>query len=184
MDGEYPFCIFIDIGGGTKHNKFYKVLNNMECLDLKMGAIKNCIDIGIKSMAITAIIARGLNEEVIPEMLEMADRTPEIQSIHFRNVSKMGTWGPFDTQEPYSIEELKDMVKKYIPDLESCKPTPGFVAPEGEECHGCCHRFIHNHVSIELIDFASEISSKCWKRGTDYNIDHVMTYFEKVRQDG
>ncbi len=183
MGGEYPFCVFIDIGGGTSHNRFYKVLNNMNCLEHKMNAIQNCIKIGIKSMALTAIIARDFNEEVIPELLKLANNHDEIQTIHFRNVSKMGTWGLFE-EEPYTIEELKDLIRPHIPELNYLPKMPGYTAPPGKQCYDCCYRFVYNNMSIDLIDFASEDAAKCWKRGTDYNVNHVMTYFERVRQDG
>ena len=184
MGGDYPFSVCFDLSGGTKHNKFYKKLNNMNCLEHKLKSLRYALEMGMTSIAITAIIIRDYNEEVIPELLELSDKHPEIVVVNFRNFAKSGKWAGIEN-EPYTIKELKELIRPYYPNLENLKKPSRWIPTGDQKCFGCCHRFIANRTRISLIDFASETSAKCWKRGYLSNDSFEITnFFERIILEG
>jgi len=184
MGGDYPFSVSFDLSGGTTHNRFYKKLNDMNCLEHKLKALNNAIEMGMTSIAITAIIIRDFNEEVIPQLLELSNKHPEIVVVNFRNYAKSGTWSDF-SNEPYSIKEMKELLRPYYPEIDNYRTPSRWVPSKGQKCYGCCYRFNENRTRISLIDFASENSSKCWKRGYLSNNSFELTnFFERIVNEG
>jgi uncharacterized radical SAM superfamily Fe-S cluster-containing enzyme len=186
MGSEFPFSIVIDLGGGTKHNRFYKKLNNMECLEQKLLSLKNVIDIGISSIAVCATIIRNFNEEVIEEILELGNKHKEICVINFRNYTQCGKWEGFENK-PYSVLELKELIRPFYPNMKKYHPPKRWLPNEDQTCYGCCYRFndTDNMQRISLIDFGSETSAKCWKRGYLSNDSFELTnFFERIINEG
>jgi len=184
MGGDYPFSVCFDLSGGTIHNRFYKKLNNMNCLEHKLKGLNNAIEMGMTSIAITAIIIRDYNEEVIPQLLELADKYPQIVVVNFRNFAKSGKWADIDNK-PYSVKEMKELLKPYYPEIDNYETPKRWVPTGDQKCFGCCSRFIANRTRISLIDFASTVSSKCWKRGYLSNDSFEVTnFFERIIKEG
>ena len=182
--GDYPFIPFFDLSGGTKNNELYQKIHNRDFLEMRLRAIDNCISIGMNTIGICAIIIRGVNEEVIPHLLEYADNHPEIPAIHFRTMSDRGTWL---NNKPYTLEEIKDLLKQHIPNLDDKPKISGFEPDinKGQKCYGCCDRIIYKpSIGLNLVEFGSKRSAKCWKRGYVSDSDFtITTFFERIRNE-
>jgi hypothetical protein len=144
---------------------------------MKMNSIKNVIDAGIGSIGCNATIIRGLNESVIPELLDLMMTTEQIHTIHFRNMTKVGD---ILQNVPYSMEELKEVVHGYIPNMYSYPTIKNGVECQGHECFGCCYRFKIGHKQVCIIEFASPTSAKCWDRGWLDNDFKLHSYFGQM----
>jgi len=162
--GKNPFAIFIDISGGLSNDEVYEQIQGVRCAAMKSDALSKLFELGFERLAITAIIVRGLNEMVIPELLSLADRQPSIRAVHFRNMARVGRW--IDT-EPYGREELTDVVEGYLPDGGRYARVIERVPPTSDaKCRGCCHQLMTDgRTRIGIIEFASERAAKCWRRG-------------------
>ena len=162
--GPFPFASFIDVSGGLAHDDVYEQLQGARCADVKSRALRNLLDLGYDRLALTAIIVRGLNEHVIPELLSLAREHTGIRAVHFRNLARVGRF--LDT-EPYRSEELLALVKGHLPGggegLRMHQRTP----PEADQnCRDCCFRFVtEDGIHVGVIEFASERSVRCWYRG-------------------
>jgi MoaA/NifB/PqqE/SkfB family radical SAM enzyme len=165
-DGKYgpnPFAIFIDLSGGLSHDELYEQFHGERCAEMKISALNNLLDLGFERLAITAIIVRGLNEGVIPELLTLAAEQPAIRAVHFRSMARVGRW---IAGEPYGCAELTDLVKAHLPDGGRSVRAIERVPPTSEvRCRDCCHRFMAGQLQIGIIEFASERSARCWYRG-------------------
>ena len=156
-------CPGLSMDGGLTRNEVYQRLNNRDCLDIKLGALEGLARHGIRRVCLSAIIARDENEGVIGELLEAARRHPAtVRYIHFRSAAQMGRWLDI---EPYTLEELKALVRPHV------APTDFAPACVGEiNCNGgdgeCCYRFRPApRLQVSLIEFASERSGACPNRG-------------------
>ena len=162
---DVNFVAGLSMDGGTTNDGFYEVMNNRRCLDKKMQAMHNLHEYAIKRVALSAIVVRDYNEQVIGELIGLADRYPDcVRYIHFRSAAKTGRWAE---TEPYSQHELREAMAPHI--------DPQKLVQEGilqeihctpEEGGECCFRFRPNRrLQISLIEFASEKSQRCPKRG-------------------
>lgn len=179
--GDYPFCVFFDMSGGTRHSRFYKELSSEKNYEPKIKGLENCRKIGIRSLGATAIIMRDFNEEVIPDLIEYAIEN-NLAAVHFRTMGREGKW--LDT-EPYTLEELKGIVRQHLPDLDEYPRLRGYEPPEGKQCFDCCYRFTpRKGMSIHLLEFDSDNALGCWKRGYVNNDFTVIPFFERIRKFG
>lgn len=153
----------LSMDGGTQNNDFYLLLNNRPSLEQKMTALENLHRRGISRVCLSAIIMRGENERVIGELLELARRYQDVvRYIHFRSASMVGKW--VDTL-PYSLDELKDLARPYFGHsqfLPKCISEINCNRGDGE----CCYRFRPTpRLQVSLIEFATERSAQCPRRG-------------------
>lgn len=181
-NGDYPFIPFFDLSGGIKNDELYKEIHNIDLLDTRLQAFNNCVDIGMNTIGVCAIIIRGVNEEVIPQLINFASKHKEIPAIHFRTMMQVGA---YLNTKPYSLQELKKLVEYYVPELNNKPQIKGFDPPPGEECNDCCYRFVLNPgLGINLVEWGSERTTKCWFRGyvsdNDFTIQHM---FERLKKE-
>ena len=153
----------LSMDGGTRDNEFYLLLNNRASLDQKMTALENLHRRGIARVCLSAIIMRGENERVIGELYELAQRYQDVvRYIHFRSASMVGKWV---STLPYSLDELKDLARPHFGEaqfLPKCVNEINCNRGDGD----CCYRFRPTpRLQVSLIEFATERSAQCPKRG-------------------
>ncbi len=161
---DVTFSPGLSLDGGSSSEEFYEILNNKRCLSKKMKALDNLHKYGIGRVCLSAIITRGVNEVVIGELLELADRYSDVvRYIHFRSAAMVGRWA---NTQPYTAAELTELMRPYFT-AEQLQPkcvAEIFCTPE--EGGDCCYRFRPNpRLQISLIEFATEKSAHCPKRG-------------------
>lgn len=179
LNGSFAASITMD--GGYSDRDVYRMINGDDYLEKKLQGLENLSRFGIKRVALTAIVARDLNEQTIPELLELADRYKHmVRYIHFRTAAQTGR---FVDTIPYSLNELKVLVKPYFSDEEFAPRCINEIHCSPEEQRGCCYRFRpSNRLQISLIEFASERSVGCPKRGKLLDHSTVVPFFEHMLQ--
>ncbi len=178
---QYPVVASMTLDGGYSSRESYIAINGEDHLDAKLQALENLNRHGIKRVALTAIIARGINEQTVPELFELADKYKEIvRFIHFRTAARIGSF--IDT-EPYSLEELKSLVAPYFTADELQPRCIGEIHCPPIEGRGCCFRFRPTRrLQVSLIEFASDRSANCHKRGKlldDYKIAPLFAHMRR-----
>jgi len=178
-----PFGLGLSMDGGTEHAEAYRLITGKDCLQDKLKAFQALEANGHTRVSLTAIIVRGFNEDVIPQLLELAKRHPKtVGYLHFRNA---GRFGAFVDTEPYVMEELKAITARHF--------TPGEFAPAGvgevhcppESGRTCCYRFRPTRrLQISLIEFASVRSARCPKRGrVILGDERIYPLFHSIRSE-
>jgi molybdenum cofactor biosynthesis enzyme MoaA len=177
------FILGLSMDGGSNHADAYYQINNEHCLPWKMQALDTLDEHFRGRVEISAIIVRGLNEDVVPELLELAERYRRtVRYIHFRTAAKAGRWGE---TAPYTLEELKEIVQPYFTEEEfqpqclwetNCAP--------GEGCGGCYRFRPTPRLQISLIEFATQRAASCFKRGKLVDRKFlVQSFFENIRHN-
>ena len=179
-DLDARFILGLSLDGGASHDDVYFQINNERCLRWKMKALETLDQYFPGRVEISAIIVRGLNENVVPELLELADRHPRIvRYIHFRTAAKAGRWGE---TAPYTIEELKEIVRPHFT-AEQFQPQC-LWEPHCEPGQGCgaCYRFRpRTRLQISLIEFATPRAATCYKRGKLVDRQFIVqSFFENI----
>jgi len=181
---EVNFVAGLTLDGGYSSNDLYELLNNRRCLEQKMDALKNLQRFGIRRVCLSAIVIRDENEHVIGELIELADRYSDVvRYIHFRSAAQVGRWV---NTTPYTQQELKELVDPYFSEEQlkpncvreiHCTPAQGGT---------CCYRFRPTpRLQISLVEFATEKSSKCPKRGKLLDDGFlIQPFFENMMRSG
>jgi MoaA/NifB/PqqE/SkfB family radical SAM enzyme len=165
--------------GGTYQNRnTYKVMNGQDCYRAKIKAFRNFIKYGVGRIAVTAIIARGVNEFIVPQLIQLANRYPEIRYLHFRTAAAIGT---FLDKEPYTMDDLKEMVSaEYTPE-QMAPNCIGEISCSSDSGNTCCYRFRPTkRVQVSLIEFASEGAQNCTKRGKLLENYEIVPWFKEM----
>ena len=182
-DLDARFILGISLDGGATRDDVYSRINNEHSLRWKMKAL-DTLDRHFRGrVEISAIIVRGLNEDVVSELLALADCYPQtVRYIHFRTAAKTGRWGETD---PYTMEELKEIVRPYFT-REQFLPQCLWEThcDPGEGC-GACYRFRPTtRLQVSLVEFATRRAASCFKRGKLVDRQFlVQSFFENIRQN-
>jgi molybdenum cofactor biosynthesis enzyme MoaA len=180
LNRDARFILGISLDGGASRDDVYKQINNERCLHWKMKALETLDQNFPGRVEISAIIVRGLNEGVIPELLQLAERHRGIvRYIHFRTAAKAGRWGE---TAPYTLEELKELVRPHFSGAQfqpQCLWEP-HCAP-GQGC-GACYRFRPTpRLQVSLVEFATQRAASCHKRGKLVDRQFlVQSFFENI----
>jgi molybdenum cofactor biosynthesis enzyme MoaA len=159
-----PFTLTIPFDGGFHRAEAYEIINNdATLLEKKTEVFRRLIDARIKQLCIAAIIIRGVNESVIPELIDQANAYPHlIRYVHFRG---LGEGGRYLASKPYRVPELKSLVAPFFTSEALAHPPrlENHCPPKSNKT--CCFRFRpSNRLQVSLIEFSDE-SLKCGKRG-------------------
>jgi molybdenum cofactor biosynthesis enzyme MoaA len=182
-DLDASFILGLSLDGGTSRDDAYYRINNEHCLRWKMKALETLAQYFPGRVEISAIIVRGLNEYVVPELLELAGRHRRIvRYIHFRTAAKAGRWGETD---PYTLEELKEVVRPHFT-REQFRPQCLWEThcPPEQGC-GACYRFRPTaRLQISLVEFATPRAASCPQRGklVDRKF-RVQSFFENIMRN-
>jgi len=179
-DLDTRFILGLSLDGGASRDDVYYRINNEHCLRWKMEALETLDKYFPGRVELSAIIVRGLNEDVVPELLQLAHRYPRIvRYIHFRTAAKAGRWGE---TAPYTLEELKEIVRPHFTE-EQFQPQCLWeihCAP-GQGC-GACYRFRPTaRLQISVIEFATPRAATCLQRGKLVDREfRVQSFFENI----
>jgi molybdenum cofactor biosynthesis enzyme MoaA len=174
------FILGLSLDGGASRDDVYYQINNEHCLHWKMEALETLDKYFSGRVELSAIIVRGLNEDVVPELLQLAGRYHRIvRYIHFRSAAEVGRWAK---TAPYTLEELKEIVRPHFTE-EQFEPRCLWeinCAP-GQGC-GACYRFRPTaRLQISLIEFATLRAASCPKRGKLVDREfRVQSFFENI----
>lgn len=180
LNRDARFILGLSLDGGSSRDDVYQQINNERCLRWKMQALESLARHFQGRVEISAIIVRGLNEGVVPELLALADRYPKIvRYIHFRTAARAGRWGE---TAPYTLEELREIVRPHFTSDQfrpQCLWEPH--CDPGQGC-GACYRFRpSSRLQISLIEFATRRAASCHKRGKLVDRQFlVQSFFENV----
>lgn len=183
QEGGLPFGLGLSMDGGTEHAEAYRVIAGRDCLDDKLAAFNALVEYGHARVSLTAIIVRGFNEEVIPQLIELSRQHPKtVGYVHFRNAAKVGS---FVETEPYSIEELKELTAPYFTPEEFAPACIGEIHCPPESGRTCCYRFRPTRkLQISLVEFVSDRAAQCPKRGRMVlGDDRVYPLFHSIREE-
>ncbi len=158
------FSSGISMDGGYANRRAYEVINSGDYLQEKLNAFQALVDSGLTRICLSAIIVRGFNEDVIPQLVELALKNPKaVRYIHIRNAGNVGRW---EETEPYKIDDIKRMTRDLFTEEQfeqrcvaelHCSPTSG---------RDCCYRFRPTpRLQISLLEFFTKQASLCPKRG-------------------
>ena len=183
LNFDARFILWLSLDGWSSRNDVYQQINNEPCLGWKMKALETLDTHFPGRVEISAIIVRGLNEGVVPELLELAERHPRsVRYIHFRTAAKTGRWGETD---PYTLEELKEIVRPYatVDQFQpQCLWEPHCAPDQG--CGGCYRFRPTSRLQISLIEFASPRAAACPQRGKLVDRQFlVQSFFENIRHN-
>ena len=158
------FSSGISMDGGAANRQAYEVINGGDYLQAKLDAFHALVDSGLTRICLTAVIVRGLNEDVIPQLVELALKHPKtVRYIHIRNA---GNVGRFDETESYNIYDLKKMTSALFTEEKFKEGCVGEIHCPPESGRDCCYRFRPTpRLQISLLEFFSEKAAHCPKRG-------------------
>jgi len=166
----------VTLDGGIDHDDIYEALNGQRCAEKKMEGLHTLLTTK-HPVYISAIIVRGLNECVIPELLQLAAENRRIAYVHFRTTAKVGR---FIDVEPYTAADLAKMMEPHFTE-EQRRPYSRFEiwCPASEP--KCCIRFMPNpRLCVSLVEFMSPQSTLCPKRGRLVDNFMVEPCFESL----
>jgi molybdenum cofactor biosynthesis enzyme MoaA len=181
-DLDKRFILGLSLDGGASRDDVYYRINNEHCLRWKMEALETLDKHFPGRVELSAIIVRGLNEDVIPELLQLADRYRVVRYIHFRVAAKAGRWAE---TAPYTLEELKEIVRPRFTE-EQFQPRCLWEihCDPGQGCGGCYRFRPTSRLQISLIEFATPRVAACFQRG--HLVDRefrVQSFFEKIMRN-
>jgi molybdenum cofactor biosynthesis enzyme MoaA len=175
------FSMGLSMDGGYSNKHAYEVINGVDCLEQKLESLHSLVSYKLGRVCLTAIIVRGLNEDVIPQLIALADKyNTVVRYIHLRNAGKVGRW--LDTAS-YSISEMKELLRKYFSEDEFKPKCLRELHCSPESGNECCYRFRPtNRLQISLIEFNSGRSAKCPKRGRlAIGADKIQPLFDSMK---
>lgn len=171
------FSLGISMDGGYSNRAAYEHINGFDSLSKKMEAFHALVESGLGRVCLTAIILRGINEDVVPQLVSLAQKhTKAVRYIHFRNATKTGLW--LETK-PYTLEEMIALAKQHFRAEQFLPRCFKEVHCTPEEGRKCCYRFRPNkRLQISLIEFDSGPSLRCPKRGRILcGVDGIQPFF-------
>ena len=165
----------LSMDGGTTNTEIYQIMNNRDCLEQKLRAIENLRKFGIGRLALSAIIIRGENEQVMSELYDLAIKFNDVvRFIHYRSAAKLGRW--IETPS-YDLNGLKRVAQQVFTEQEMAPRCIGEINCNGGDGE-CCYRFRPTRtLQVSLIEFASPRSAMCPYRGKVLNNDFVIEPF-------
>lgn len=176
-DEGVAFSLGISMDGGYLNRNAYALINGQDCLTDKVRAFDALIDSGLGRVCLTAIILRGVNEDVIPQLISLAKKhSKAVRYIHLRSAGKSGLW---QETEPYTLEEIKVLVSGYFSQKQFLPQCFKELHCPPEEKRQCCYRFRpYNRLQVSLIEFDSQRSVCCPKRGRVLlGVDRIQPFF-------
>ncbi len=179
-DLDIPYCLGISLDGGHSRRDVYRAINNSDCLEWKMRALDTLEKHWSGRLCISAIIVRDLNEGVIPELLEIAERYRRI--VRYIHIRTAGRAGRYDETTPYALEELKELVCADFTDEQFSPRCVWEIHCPPETGCGGCYRFRPSHrLQISLIETITPRALTCHKRGKLIDREFVVqSMFENI----
>jgi len=163
-DSGANFSSGLSMDGGYSNSKAYEIINGGDYLQAKLEAFQALVDSSLTRVCLTAVIVRGLNEDVMPQLVELALKNPKtVRYIHIRNA---GNVGRFEQTKSYDIHDLKRMARNLFTEEQFKEGCVGELHCPPESGRDCCYRFRPTpRLQISLLEFFSKKAAHCPKRG-------------------
>lgn len=162
--------IGLSMNGGLDGN-LYKTISGSDIKDIVLVGLHNLIELKFRRICPMVSVIRGVNEQVISDILSLAEKYKSITDVHFRNVFQVGKL--LNEAQPYLIADLKKLVFRYVSPAK-------ITSPSGRTCCGGCIMFRPEGKSytIKLIEGVTDRVKDCWLRGKLLPENKIMPFWQ------
>lgn len=152
------------MNGGIRNNDVYELIEGARVAEDKMEALENIQEFGVQNFGISSIIMRDVNDDfVIGDFFKLYRKYPVITYFKFRTTSPLGK---HIKSKPYTTNEYLKLMEKFIPKEDIYAHPCNPMKRKGDECFNCCYNFRYEkNLTVGMVEFNSEPSRKCWRRG-------------------
>lgn len=175
--------VHMDMSGGLQE-KYYHIIHNENALPEKIKALDHISEVNLGRTTISAVLIRGLNEDVIPDLFQIADDYEKIvREVAFRSQGAIGRFvGPKDNP-PYTTNEWLKLMHHYgFHDRAADFANVIMAGYMHDNCEGrnCCHHFRKSpKLTASFLEF---LNDGCWLRGQLIEGEYAIEYmFESLR---
>lgn len=165
-------------GGFRVDHPAWKVIDNDPYVGpLKWEALHNMLDFKIRNIGLTAIILRGVNEDIIKPILNFAHKYERISHVRLRSAGINLTQSNLETD----IYTSKDFRTSLLPPLigDNIKTICSGLKKDDQRCNECCYEIRDRDIVIKHIEFGTPGANNCWKRGwVDFKEGLIYPFFE------
>lgn len=167
---------------GADYDALYLKTDNMLCAKRKMKALTNCVKNHI-FVNINCLIMKGVNEQAIPRLIEIAKQFDVKIVLRFRNIAQLGRY-TLEKDENYSYDELIEIVSG-ITNVDSDEIKKSNNIDGYEEEHNVLFRVPNSKVWIKITDWCPTNSiipdPNSKRRGRITQDFKVAPFFEHVK---
>ena len=167
---------------GADYDALYLKTDNMLCAKRKMKALTNCVKNHI-FVNINCLIMKGVNEQAIPRLIEIAKQFDVKIVLRFRNIAQLGRY-TLEKYENYSYDELIEIVSG-ITNVDSDEIKKSNNIDGYEEEHNVLFRVPNSKVWIKITDWCPTNSiipdPNSKRRGRITQDFKVAPFFEHVK---
>jgi len=167
---------------GADYDSLYLKTDNMLCAKRKMKALANCVSNHI-FVNINCLIMKGVNEQVIPRLIEIAKQFDVKMVLRFRNIAQLGRY-TLEKEENYSYNELIEIVSG-ITNVDSDEIKKSNNIDGYEEEHNVLFQVPNSKVWIKITDWCPSDSiipdPNSKRRGRITQDFKVAPFFEHVK---
>ena len=167
---------------GADYDALYLKTDNMLCAKRKMKALTNCVKNHI-FVNINCLIMKGVNEQVIPRLIEIAKQFDVKMVLRFRNIAQLGRY-TLEKEENYSYDELIEIVSG-ITNVDSDEIKKSNNIDGYEEEHNVLFQIPNSKVWIKITDWCPSDSiipdPNSKRRGRITQDFKVAPFFEHVK---
>jgi molybdenum cofactor biosynthesis enzyme MoaA len=158
------FSIGMSMDGGYSNRRAYEIINGKDCMKQKLDSFRALVNSGLTRVCLTAVIVRGLNEDVIPQLVELAmNNSKAVRYLHIRNAGNVGRW---DATDPYTLEDLVAMTRGLFTEDQFRQQCVAELHCPSDSGRNCCYRFRPtSRLQISLLEFYTKRAALCPKRG-------------------
>lgn len=169
---------------GADYDALYLKTDNMLCAKRKMKALTNCVKNHI-FVNINCLIMKGVNEQVIPRLIEIAKQFDVKMVLRFRNIAQLGRY-TLEKEENYSYDELIEIVSG-ITNVDSDEIKKSNNIDGYEEEHNVLFQVPNSKVWIKITDWCPNDSTipdpDSKRRGRITENFKVAPFFEHVKMN-
>ena len=169
---------------GADYDALYLKTDNMLCAKRKMKALTNCVKNHI-FVNINCLIMKGVNEQSIPRLIEIAKQFDVKIVLRFRNIAQLGRY-TLEKEENYSYDELIEIVSG-ITNVDSDEIKKSNNIDGYEEEHNVLFQIPNSKVWIKITDWCPTDSiipdPNSKRRGRITENFKVAPFFEHVKMN-
>jgi molybdenum cofactor biosynthesis enzyme MoaA len=169
---------------GADYDALYLKTDNMLCAKRKMKALTNCVKNHI-FVNINCLIMKGVNEQAISRLIEIAKQFDVKMVLRFRNIAQLGRY-TLEKEENYSYDELIEIVSG-ITNVDSDEIKKSNNIDGYEEEHNVLFQVPNSKVWIKITDWCPNDSiipdPNSKRRGRITEDFKVAPFFEHVKMN-
>jgi molybdenum cofactor biosynthesis enzyme MoaA len=167
---------------GADSDVLYLKTDNMMCAKRKVKALENCVKHNI-FVNINCLIMKGVNEDAIPRLINMARKLDVKIVLRFRNIAQLGRY-TLEKEENYSYNNLIHLIGS-IAGVDSDIIKQSNVVDGYEEEHNVLFQVPNSKIWIKITDWCPPDSiipdPNSKRRGRITENFKVAPFFEHVK---